>query len=113
MNLERRDAPSVPETLSHAVDRLSAAGYRLTFRAEAAGLRALESGSLHDPEALVIDELVRFEGPTDPADEAVVFALVDPRTGEKGTFVAAYGPKMSGAEASAARRLSTRARRRA
>jgi hypothetical protein len=100
--------PQLPETLSEVVDRLSAQGYGLTFKAEPGGLRAVESGALHAPESLVIDEMKRFEGLTDPADEAVVFALRSPATGAQGTFVAAFGPKMSPAESEAARRLSER-----
>ena len=58
------------ETLSEAVDRLTAAGYEDSFRAEPEGLRAVAAGVLHRPESLVVEEIVRFEGISDPAAEA-------------------------------------------
>lgn len=94
------------ETLADAVERLTRAGYRDDFRAEADGLRAIGTGCIHEPEALVIEELVRFEGESDPADEAAVFALRCPKHGVRGTYVVAYGPSMDPLDAEWARRLS-------
>ena len=62
------------ETLAQAVERLARAGYCEAFRAESGRLRAVGKGSVHDPESLVIEEIVRFEGASDPDDQAVVFA---------------------------------------
>ncbi len=93
------------ETLSEVVDRMSVAGYRDDFRAEPDGLRALPSGCIHRPESLTIDEVVRFEGMTNPDDEAVVFALRCGEHGTKGTYVTSYGPQMSASDAEMVRRL--------
>src|SRR5205809_403646 len=93
------------ETLAHVVNRLSAAGYTDDFRAETEGLRAVQAGCIHAPESLAIDEVVRFEGITDPDDEAIVFALRCEAHGTKGTYVAAYGPKMPALDAEMIRRL--------
>ena len=93
------------ETLSEAVDRLTAAGYQDDFRAEPAGLRAVRTGCVHLPESLVIDEVVRFEGTTDPGDEAIVFALRCREHGIKGTYVTAYGASMPSIDAEMVRRL--------
>jgi len=92
------------ETLAEAVRRLTEAGYRESFRAEDAGLRAVEAGRVFAPEELVVEEVVRFEGPSDPADEAALFALRSP-TGPRGTFVVTYGPDTPAIEADMARRL--------
>lgn len=79
-------------SIAEAVDRLTAAGYRDDFRAEADGLRSRDTGLLFAPEDLVVDEIVRFEGTTDPDEEAVVLA-VRSRAGEtRGTWTTAYGP---------------------
>ena len=40
----------------------------------------------------VVDRLYRFEGPSDPGDEMIVFAVHDPETGVRGTLAAAFGP---------------------
>ncbi len=39
----------------------------------------------------VVDHLYRFEGPSDPGDEMIVFALSDPASGMKGTLAGAFG----------------------
>ncbi len=93
------------ETVAEALTRLNAAGYTDDFRAEAAGLRAMKRRCLHGPEALVVDEIVRFEGITDPADEAIVFALHCKLHGTKGTYVTSYGPSMTALDADMVRRL--------
>jgi hypothetical protein len=99
------------ETLSQAVERLRTAGYRDDFRAERGGLRALESGCLHEPASLVVEEVVRFEGASDPGDEAVLFALRCEAHGARGTYVVTYGPYVDPLDAEAVRRLGEGRRR--
>jgi len=99
------------ETLSEAVERLTAAGYKDDFRAEHAGLRAVKAGCMHEPESLVIDEILRFEGASDPQDEAALFALRCETHGTRGTYVVAYGPSMDSLDAEMVRRLTDRRKR--
>ena len=89
---------------------MTEAGYREDFRAESGGLRAVGRGSLHEPESLVIEEIVRFEGASDPEDQAVLFALRDALQEVRGTYVAAYGLYMDPLDGVMTRRL-VRARR--
>ena len=93
------------EDLAHAVERLTKAGYRDDFRAERGGLRAVEAGQLFEPEALVVDEVERFEGESDPGDEAVVFALSSEASGTRGTYVVTYGTYVNPIDAEMMRRL--------
>jgi hypothetical protein len=81
------------QTVSEVVDRLTRAGYRDQFRAEAGKMRAVQAGCTHAPEDLRIDAIERFEGTTDPGDESIVFAVVCP-DGVRGTWTATYGPQM-------------------
>lgn len=99
------------ETLSEALARLAAEGYREEFRAERDGLRALEAGCVHAPEELVIEETVRFEGTSDPSDEAVLFALRCTAHGTRGTYVVAYGPDTDARDAAMVQRLGEGRRR--
>jgi len=92
------------ETLSEAIGRLEAAGYREGFRATREGLRALATGRCYAPESLVVDEVARFEGPTDPGDESVLFAL-RAADGVRGTWAIAYGPSRDPLDAELAHRL--------
>ena len=93
------------ETLGDAVDRLSAAGYRDAFRVESGGLRALAARRIFAPEELAVDEIVRFEGPTDPGDEAIVLALRSRDGLVRGTLTLAYGAASAPGEAEIVRRL--------
>ena len=94
------------ETLAQAVGRLKAAGYEDDFRAERGGLRGLRTGCLHEPESLVIEEIVRFEGASDPGDGAVLFAVRCEVHGARGTYVVAFGPYVDPLDAEMVRRLS-------
>jgi hypothetical protein len=93
------------ETLSEAIGRLDSAGFREAFRATARGLQATTTGITYQPESLEIEEVLRFEGPTDPADESILFALRSRSDGVLGTFAAAYGPGMDAFDAEMVRRL--------
>lgn len=81
------------ESIAEAIDRLTKAGYADLFRAEATGVRAMLRGKLYTPADLVVEEVVRFEGTADPAEEVIVFALRCARDGTRGTYCIAYGPE--------------------
>ena len=93
------------ETLSQAVDRLTAAGYTDDLRAELDGMRAVVAGIAYRPESLAIEEDVRFEGITDAANEAIVLALHCREDGIKGTYTLPFGPGMGALDAEMIRRL--------
>ena len=95
----------VEQSLADVVTRFIARGYTDDFRAEPEGLRAITAGCVHVPEDLIIDDVARFEGASDPDDEAIVFALRCKVHGTKGTYVTSYGAKMSAVDAEMSRRL--------
>ncbi len=82
------------ETLLDAIARLQADGYLLEMSATADGqIRCGVCGEVIDPTTATIDETVRFEGESNPDDEAILLAISTP-CGHRGHFVAAYGPDM-------------------
>jgi hypothetical protein len=91
--------------MAQVVDRLTKAGYSDIFRGEAAGVRALHSGHVHPPEDLVIESIDRFEGVSDPADEAMVLAVRCPGDGCRGTYTVPYGKSMSSTDAGLVARI--------
>ncbi len=93
------------ETLSEAIDRLTALGYKDDFWAQSDGLRARLARTVHDPDSIIIEECVRFEGETDPSEEAILFALRCEKSGTKGTYTVAYGPGMDSLDAEMVARL--------
>ena len=80
--------------MAGVVDRLTRAGYSDTFRGEAGGVRALKAGHVHRPEDLVVESIDRFEGISDPEDEAIVLAVRCPGDGCRGTYTVPYGKNM-------------------
>jgi hypothetical protein len=79
------------ETLTDAIDRLRAAGYALDlFVAPGAVLRCGGCQAAFDAATMQIDEVVRFEGESDPDDEAILFALHGP-CGHRGLYSVAFG----------------------
>ena len=98
----------VLETMQAAIARLEAAGFEGSFHARAGQLVCPGCGCLHAPEAVHVHEIVRFEGASDPDDEAAVFALECPQCGVRGTWTVAYGPNMSADEAEVAPKLQDR-----
>ncbi len=93
------------ETLSEALDRLGAAGYRQDFRVDDGQLCCGHCAVCSDPRDVAVEEIVRFEGESDPDDEAIVLALSCLSCGVKGTLTLSYGPSMPPQEAEAARIL--------
>ncbi|MCO8128830.1 hypothetical protein NHL50_16585 [Acidimicrobiia bacterium EGI L10123] len=93
------------ETMSKALDRLGVAGFDDELMPDGTMLRAVGTGIRHDPAELAVVETVRFEGPTDPADEAVVFALTNASGEPVGTFTMGYGPAAGADHAEIVERL--------
>jgi hypothetical protein len=87
------------ETIRDAMERLESAGYRDSFRAERGGLWALAAQRFFAPESLVVVEVHRFEGESDPDDMAVLFALRSDAGDVRGTFTAEYGAKLADPDA--------------
>ena len=80
-----------PDTVTEAVALLRAEGYTADYELVDGVLRAdLESASCAIDQAQV-ERLYRFEGPSDPGDEMIVFGLRDPATGVRGTLATAFG----------------------
>lgn len=65
-------------------------GFTEEFQITAQGLKALNTGKIYQPQDLKILEHFRFEGITDPDDEAVLY-VIETKDGLKGTIVDAYG----------------------
>lgn len=83
------------ESLTDAMDRLRRGGYTSDLTALADGsLRCRSCNARCDPAAAVVDQIVRFEGPTDPGDAAILIAM-QCSCGHAGLFTAAYGADVS------------------
>jgi hypothetical protein len=79
------------EPMLHAVGRLRSAGYEYDLRAVAGGwLRCSACGTLVHGGEVIVTETVRFEGISNPEDQAILDAVITP-CGHRGLFSAPYG----------------------
>lgn len=79
-------------TLSETLATLKKQGYTEDFNLAATHLSCPGKAITLFPDDFVVDRHFRFEGPSDPADEAVVYAISSARFDLKGTLVNGYGP---------------------
>lgn len=93
----------VYDTVSGAINGLKERGYTLDFNLDENCL--ICNDAKYNPEDFEIREVHRFEGETDPADEAVVYA-VEGNKGHKGVLVSGYGASAIGLGAEMARKLA-------
>lgn len=83
------------DTLSEVQRWLARTGFTEDLIAEDGALRSAPSGQVFAVGDLATSAVYRFEGQTDPGDEAILFAL-ETQAGEPvGTFTAPYGPAVS------------------
>lgn len=81
-----------PATVLDALRVLAADGYDTSFSLVDGGVRCAVCGGAHPMERIGAVRVYRFEGPSDPDEEAAVYALQCPRCGAKGALVSSYGP---------------------
>ncbi len=83
----------VYDTVTEAVNDLARRGYTsdLSLNTEKNCLTCDITSAELSPDAFRIDEIHRFEGPTDPADETIVFAISSLDGTLKGVVVDAFG----------------------
>lgn len=95
-------------TLVDALESLRAAGYTADFRITADGqLRCDTCDDVHDPGEVVIESTARFEGASNPDDQAIVFGVRCGGCGMRAVVVAAYGPTATAAEAAVVTALAS------
>jgi hypothetical protein len=94
------------ESLSESLKRLSAQGFTHGLRASRGILRDLVTGDTFAPDVLEIEEVVRFEGESDPDEQAALFALRSPAGSPLGTYVVVFGAGMPQEDAEVVHRLA-------
>lgn len=82
--------PKNYQTLMEAVDALAKRGYTYDFQYADGALYCQGVKDRFCPDELIITEVYRFEGMSDPDDNSVVYAIKS-NNGFKGTLIDAYG----------------------
>ena len=91
------------DTVSAAVDGLKERGFTRDFSLDESCLVCGETK--FNPDDFEITEVYRFEGDTDPADEAVVYG-VEGKDHQKGILVTGYGASAEGLSSDMVRKLT-------
>lgn len=93
----------VYETVSQAVNGLRARGFTLDFNLSENCIVC--HADKFNPDEFEITEVYRFEGNTDPSDEAIVYGI-ESVTGLKGVLVNGYGVSADSMTAAIAKKLN-------
>jgi len=78
------------DTVAEAVNGLKQRGFTIDFNLEADRVYCPQRALALRPVDFEITEFYRFEGESDPADEAVVYAI-ESKAGKKGLIVTGFG----------------------
>jgi len=97
------------ESLAGSVRELAERGFRHSFRAISGRLKDLETGRLYDPERLRVAEVLRFEGASDPDEQAALFAIESEAGDALGTYSVVFGPAIPAEDAAVLEKLGPRA----
>lgn len=81
-----------PDTVTSALALLAQQGYTEDFNLHASATTCPRCGQPHDFTNGMVEQQFRFEGDSDPGDEAIVFGIVCPTCGARGVLVSAFGP---------------------
>ena len=94
-------------TLSETINGLAQAGYTLDFNINQECLECRHSNIVLSPEEFQVDKVYRFEGASNPDDEAIVYAISSSKFGVKGILVNGYGISADEASSKLVERLQT------
>jgi hypothetical protein len=87
-------------TVATELDALRARGYTADFSVTRDGqLRCNTCGHRHMPTDITVESTARFEGASNPDDQAIVFGLRCNECDVRGVLVTAYGPTATAEEA--------------
>jgi hypothetical protein len=79
------------DTVSQTIQSLREQGYTEDFNLQQQCLECRNGQYRIFHHEFSVDSFYRFEGPSDPADEAVVYAISSDKYGLKGVLVNGYG----------------------
>ena len=78
------------KSLATCLNRMITEGYTEDFKITDQGLESLNRHNQYKPEQIQIVNFFRFEGDSDPDDNAILY-VIETNDGTKGTLVDAYG----------------------
>lgn len=97
------------DTITEVLEELKKRGYKYDFNLTSHALEFFEDGKpmTLSPDEFEIVEVRRFEGPSSPSDNAILY-VIESKTGLKGTLLDAYGVYADSLSHEMIRKLDTR-----
>lgn len=89
-------AKSIMTTLSEVTNLLKKRGYTVEFNLKENHLECTYTYLKVFPDEFIVDKHYRFEGISDPGDEAIVFAISSEKHNLKGVLIDGYGISSEG-----------------
>lgn len=81
------------KSLTTCLNKMVSDGYVEDFKVSDRGLESLNSGKCYRPEEVQVINFFRFEGMSDPDDNAILY-VIRTNDGTKGTLIDGYGVYM-------------------
>ena len=78
------------KSLATCLNRMVSEGYTEDFKVTEQGLESVQHHSNYVPDQISVVNFYRFEGESDPDDNAILY-IIETSDGTKGTLVDAYG----------------------
>ncbi|HEU4471767.1 MAG TPA: hypothetical protein VFR58_11820 [Flavisolibacter sp.] len=78
------------KSLANCLNRMVTEGYTEDFKITEQGLESLHKHTKYRPEQIQVVNFFRFEGESDPDDNAILY-VIETNDGTKGTLIDAYG----------------------
>ena len=89
-NSAQKEQVPFMNTLTACVNKVVKDGYTDNLKVTAKGLYSTQKDKTYQPAEITIKDFYRFEGQSDPADNAIMYVIETP-DGVKGTLIDAYG----------------------
>jgi len=86
----KNDSTPKMATLSECINKGVQDGYTENFKVVANGLTTEKENMFYKPEHIKVSSFYRFEGYSDPQDNAILY-MIDTHDGKKGLLIDAYG----------------------
>jgi len=80
-----------PDTVTEAIARLRAEGYTEDVEQQGGGFTCPACGAGNELDRGVVERIYRFEGPSDPGDEAIVLGVRCGNCDRRGVLASAFG----------------------
>lgn len=78
------------KSLATCLNKMVMEGYTEDFKVVPKGLESIYKPKIYKPEQINVVNFFRFEGESDPSDNAILY-VIETSDGTKGTLVDAYG----------------------